>query len=186
MIAFDAFKHFLRGSRYCIGVVEGYKPFEKFDYKRIHWLDLNGYKNGWFADPFILKVEDENFTVLAEEWYYPINHGRLSKLTVARNGFRLLSVKPILQLETHLSFPYIVRDGGKLYVCPENQESGSVSIYEYDVDADRLVRPVKLIDKPLMDVQLVQNRGGINCLVFSMLQASKPTHGHYRYIQRRA
>lgn len=159
MSTFTSLKNYLRDSRYCIGFIKDYNVFDKFDYKKIHWLDLNGYKDGWFADPFIFESNEQKFTVLAEEWYYPINHGRISKLTIDRKSFELLEVKPLLQLETHLSFPLIVRENGTVYICPENYQSGAVSIYEYDVEADRLTNPVKLIDKPLLDVQILNNNG---------------------------
>lgn len=160
MSILNRLNHYLRDSRYCIGFVEGYEFPEKIDYNRIHWLDLNGYKDGWFADPFILEADIRTVTVLAEEWYYPLGHGRLSKLTICRNGFRLMAVKPILQLDTHLSFPYIIREDDKVYVCPENWESGNVWLYEYDIDSDSLVNPVKLVDKPLLDVQIFRANGG--------------------------
>lgn len=151
--------NYLRGSRYCIGFIVDYKSFEPVDYNRIHWLDLSSYKDGWFADPFILSADPQTIIVLAEEWYYPINHGRISRLKISRDEFRLLEVKPILQLETHLSFPYIFRENDIVYICPENEESGCVKIYEYDTVSDRLTRPVGLVNKPLMDVQIFKSDG---------------------------
>lgn len=145
---------YLRDARYCIGFLEDYKFPEKVDYDKIHWLDVNGYRDGWFADPFILSADSKTIVVLAEEWYYPINYGRISRLTISRDGYRLLDVSPVLQLDTHLSFPYFVRENGKIYICPENEQSGNVIIYEYDADANGLVNPVILINEPLMDVQI--------------------------------
>ena len=79
MSTFTSLKNYLRDSRYCIGFIKDYNVFDKFDYKKIHWLDLNGYKDGWFADPFIFESNERTFVVLAEEWYYPINHGRITR-----------------------------------------------------------------------------------------------------------
>ncbi len=155
----QSIKKYLRETRYCIGIIEGYKLFEPVNYNNIHWIDLNGYLDGWFADPFIFDVDDKNVTILAEEWYYPINHGRLSKLTIDRKSFKLLNVKPILQLETHLSFPYFVKEDNVVFICPENQESKSVKIYRYDEVKECLTNPVTLIDKPLMDVQIWRKDG---------------------------
>lgn len=40
-------------------------------------------------DPFIFESNERTFVVLAEEWYYPINHGRITRCKRKHNGLVL-------------------------------------------------------------------------------------------------
>src|SRR5574344_79522 len=107
---------------------------------KVKWLK-HIYKNRWFADPFILDVTDEKILVLVEEFYDPINRGRLAKLTINKHNFTLEKVETILELHTHLSFPSIRRDNDKIYVYPENYKSGKLVRYEFDEKTSKCINP---------------------------------------------
>ena len=127
-------------------------------FNSIHWLNLNGYKTGWFADPFILNVSDYSVELFVEEWEYSKKKGRLCLLNIIRENknFVLEKVTPILELETHLSFPITIEHEGKLFVYPENYESGKLSIYEYDYEECKLTNPIVIIERPLLDTQIIK------------------------------
>lgn len=72
----------------------------------VKWI-IHKYKNSWFADPFVLEVTEKEIILLVEEFYRPINRGRISKLTIDRITNVLLKCDVILELPTHLSFPLI-------------------------------------------------------------------------------
>ena len=124
--------------------------------KNVRWLDMNGYKQGWFADPFLLRMDDTNYYVLAEEFVYAKNKGRLVELTINRNKCQLKSVDVILELDTHLSFPIYFQENDQLYVYPENYQSGGVSIYLYDQQEHKLTFVKQIIDEPLLDTQITK------------------------------
>lgn len=115
----------------------------------VRWINHKS-KQSWFADPFILDVTDDEIILLVEEYYKPIGKGRISKLRVARNTQKLLNCEVVLELPTHLSFPYIFRkdsivekyikdldqdtissSDSYVYIMPENGESGHLYIYKY-------------------------------------------------------
>ena len=123
-------------------------------FKKIRWIDLGNYKHGWFADPFIYSIDENKIEIFAEEYEFYNNKGRLVCLTIAKDGYRLLKVDEILTLETHLSFPIYIKSDGKCYVYPENNESGSLKIYEYDTVKKKLINPLTIINEPLMDTQI--------------------------------
>ena len=127
-------------------------------FNSIHWLDLNGYKDGWFADPFILSVSDNNVELFVEEWEYSKEKGRICLLDIKRDGdnFVLENITPILELDTHLSFPIIIEHEDKILVYPENYESGKLNIYEYDKDERMLINPITIINSPLLDTQIIK------------------------------
>lgn len=104
----------------------------------IKWMK-HDYKDRWFADPFILDETESEIIVLVEEFSYLINRGRLSMLTVDKISFELRSVIPILELETHLSFPAIIRRNNKIYVYPENYQGGGQKVYELDLKINKLI-----------------------------------------------
>lgn len=120
------------------------KPYE------IHYV--NGMpRDRWFADPFILDYNDSTISVLVEEFCYDIRRGRIAQLTIDRNTYDLVGYKIILDLPTHLSFPFIQRINNKIYICPENSESGGWDMYEYDLPTDVLSKVKTLATEPLTD-----------------------------------
>lgn len=117
---------------------------------KIKWLN-HECKDRWFADPFILDVTDEKIYVLVEEYYYPHKRGRLAMLTIDRASNSLLKVDSILELDSHLSFPAIIRRDGKILVYPENFKGGGLKLYELDLEEPALVNGQSISDALLTD-----------------------------------
>lgn len=142
-------------------------------YSHVKWLDVGNYNAGWFADPFILEYNGNNIKLFVEEFLYESRKGRLSLLDIVIRGdkYELVRVKPILELSTHLSFPYIFRDGQKVYVLPENSQSGQVLLYRYDFMHECLIDGVRLVDCPLVD-SCVFMRNGTYYLIGSNIRKS--------------
>ena len=125
------------------GVIDG-EPL------KIRWLN-HECKDRWFADPFILDVTDDKIYVLVEEYYYPHKRGRLAMLTIDRASNSLLKVDTILELDSHLSFPAIIRRDGKILVYPENFKGGGLKLYELDLEKPALVNGKSVSDALLTD-----------------------------------
>ena len=104
---------------------------------KIRWLN-HKCKDRWFADPFILDVTEDKIYVLVEEYYYPHKRGRLAMLTIDRASNTLLKADTILELDSHLSFPAIIRRDGKILVYPENFKGGGQKLYELDLEKPKL------------------------------------------------
>lgn len=160
MKLFTKLRSILREQAYYIGFLfedEINLPQEN-RFEAIHWLNLGRYKSGWFADPFFLSVTADSVELLVEEWEYSKKKGRLCRLVIERNekDFYLKEVNPILELDTHLSFPINIQLNNKLYVYPENFESGALRIYEYDRNMDKLVKPATMLQEPLLDSQILR------------------------------
>ncbi len=120
------------------------------EFGKIHWMEYD-FTDRWFADPFILSVSDDEITVLVEELSYAINRGRLAKLIVDRHTYNLKEYKIILDKNTHMSFPMILRDGNDVVIIPENSASGECTAYRYNVKNDELTEIAVVCDKPLAD-----------------------------------
>lgn len=144
---------------YHIGFVENPDMIHKTNswYDSVRWIDSRNFdKEGWFADPFILSMDNESIVLLAEEYYYAINRGRLVKMTIRRNDYQLLRVEPILTLDTHLSYPIIWQEEQKTYIYPENYQGGALRLWEFD--GYKLANPHVLIHEPLLDSQMIKIR----------------------------
>lgn len=140
---------FLREDEMSLPVVERYS--------KIKWMDASQYEDeGWFADPFILSVNDDIMELFAEEMIYKTGRGILVYLKVDRNSCVVLEKRTILSLETHLSFPIYIEENGKIYVYPENYQSGELKIYEYDEKVKKLKNPRTIITEPLLDTQIIK------------------------------
>lgn len=111
----------------------------------------NPYKTKWFADPFIYEDAEQFLQLFVEEFDKKVKRGRIARIKIDKFTNAIVECKIILDLPTHLSFPAIYRIEDKVYVHPENSESGNSYMYEYDVDTDCLVNPVLVVDKPLTD-----------------------------------
>lgn len=153
----EKIRRYLRERSYHIGIVEKNIFHESFDFsKDVKWIDLDGYNHGWFADPFIFKVETNEIHILAEEYEYYNDKGRLVYLVVDRKSYKIKSLDVILELETHLSFPIYIIDNDKIFIYPENAEGNGFKIYEFDLQSKRLINPILLIKAPLLDTQIIK------------------------------
>ena len=97
---------------------------------QVHWLN-HDFKDRWFADPFILDLTPTEILVLAEEYRYEKPKGRIALLVVDRQTYELKFMNIVLEVDTHLSFPAIWREKGKVFVYPESWQSGELTLYEF-------------------------------------------------------
>lgn len=148
----------------------------------IAWVKRGAYKNGWFADPFILSVGQDEIIVLVEEWVDKLSRGRLTKLTIDKKDYSIRSLTPILESQTHLSFPNIWKENNKVYVYPENYQSGGLYLYEYDSANDSLINKHLLVAEPLLDAQLV--RINDTYYLFGIKESNGMLQNNYLYIYK--
>lgn len=150
----------LQSSYWNIGFVEeDIKEVLNANHLHIHWLH-HPYKDRWFADPFFLHVDDHHIILLAEEFRYQDKKGRLSKLVVNRDDYHLEALKVILEEPHHLSFPFIYRKDGQVYIIPESSQSGQTDVYTYHEETDEVQKRSTLCHLPLTDAVLVDMPDG--------------------------
>ena len=119
----------------------------------VHYMKGNK-RFQWFADPFILDVAPDSIECLVEEFSYKTMKGRIAKLVIDRKTYRLQTVKILLDLPTHLSFPFIFRKDGHIYIMPENSASGQSTMYEYSPTDDSLIPHNKVCGLPFTDATI--------------------------------
>lgn len=152
------YKRFLR-SRWELGFVRGGMDSVFADSNlEVDWI-VNPYRDRWFADPFVLDVTDDYVYVLAEEYEFKTQKGRIAKLSVNRRTLNIDDFVILLELPTHLSFPNILRKDGHVYVYPESCYSGKVDLYEYDPYQEKLVFVQTICDDAVWDSSIVNFTG---------------------------
>lgn len=120
----------------------------------VDWI-INPFQDRWFADPFILDVTEDFVYVLAEEYQFNTQKGRIAKLSVNRKTLRIEDCVILLELPTHLSFPSILRKDGHVYVYPESCQSGKLDLYELDLQQNQLVFVQTICDDEIWDSVIV-------------------------------
>ncbi len=122
--------NYLRRYKWDIGIASK-EEGHSYDNEKWDFHIVKAPKDRWFADPFLLDVTDEEIIILAEEYEHKLAKGRLAKLIIDKKSYKLKSYKIILELPTHLSFPIYYRKDDKIYIYPENSESGKCTLYLY-------------------------------------------------------
>lgn len=141
-----------------IGFIDISKAADLFKEWDIQQLKHN--EKRWFADPFILDVTNHEIMILVEEMEFNREKGRIAWLRVDKKTYDLLEYKILLELESHLSFPAIIRRNDEVYVYPENSESGKLSLYRYDFSKNVLVEEKEMISLPLTDAIYYRVKNG--------------------------
>lgn len=146
----------LSSNRYTIGFAEFDPELLENNNKtpNVRWIDETGHTTGWYADPFILKVSDDEIQVLVEEFLYKTQLGIISRITVRKKDMKVTEVFPLIDTGSHLSFPAYFRRNGKVYIYPEQGATGSLHVYEYDEETNRvekrwLLNPHDVVDSTI-------------------------------------
>lgn len=121
-------------------------------------LTFLDHTDNWFADPFIFDIRESEVDIIAEEFLSEEKKGVITMLTIRRSDNAVLSQKRILELDTHLSFPFVFRENGKVYIFPENSASGSHSAYELDSELN-VIQVRKIVSEPLVDTAIIKVDG---------------------------
>lgn len=126
------------------------------------WLK-HKYRDRFFADPFILKVNNSTIEILAEELKFNDNKGVIVRLIIDKGSAILIERIVVLEEHEHLSYSYIYRADGNVYVIPENNSSGCCKLYKYDFDKDKIYFVQNIVKLPLNDPTVFCNNDKYFC-----------------------
>ncbi|XID92845.1 hypothetical protein ACF3MZ_31090 [Paenibacillaceae bacterium WGS1546] len=101
------------------------------EFPPVEWLPE---QRDFLADPFAVRREG-GLELLAEEWSRTERKGKIAYLRLDPN-LRADQAAPwkreALELPFHLSYPFVVQDGGRLYCVPESHQNGEAALYRAD------------------------------------------------------
>ena len=84
-------------------------------------------KGGFWADPFPLQVDGRNY-IFFEELPYGAPKAHISVVEVDRHG-NASAPRKVLERDYHLSYPFLLEEGGELYMIPETADNATVEVY---------------------------------------------------------
>lgn len=114
----------------------------------VKWLK-HKYKDRFFADPFMIKEDNDNYYILAEEFIFWEEKGKISLLKVDKKDFSLQMKKTVIEEETHLSFPYCTINGK--VVTPESVKSGKTKGYLLNTDEFYVESDICILNEGIVD-----------------------------------
>lgn len=121
------------------------------------WLDDDSAR--FFADPVLWEEDGRDFLFL-EEFPYATGKGIISYTELGADGRPLFAPKPIIERAAHLSYPFLFRHGGAIYLMPENAAEGHVPLYRARRFPDEWEElPPLLPGQALHDATLFEHQG---------------------------
>jgi hypothetical protein len=90
-------------------------------------ISVNKPKNEFWADPFLFAFQKEYY-IFFEKFPYSTARGILACGKVKGND--LIEVMDVLDLEYHLSYPFIFEEEGEIYLMPETNANNRLEIYK--------------------------------------------------------
>jgi len=118
------------------------------DITEINWWK-EAPSHSYFADPFVDPENKEK--VLVELYDYKKQKGKIAAISKdAKNT-------EVLELESHLSYPFTFKYNGKNYLLPENFEAQEVKLYE--VSNGKTIHPTTLLKGKWVDPSLIYENG---------------------------
>ncbi|QZP17908.1 hypothetical protein K6112_00690 [Methylophilales bacterium] len=135
------------------------QPLLKFSQKpskkNIIWVQPdNSYQ--FFADPFGIWKNNKLY-LFVEFLDYREKKGRIDCITFDKN-LKKLSTQNVLNEKTHLSYPFLIEDGNKIYMVPESSKSGKTYIYEALNFPTKWKRVKEVIpNTPMIDTSIIKH-----------------------------
>ena len=125
----------------------------------VHWVSHH-FKDRFFADPFILSVDNDSIKVLVEEFPFFEKRGMISLLIIDKKTYELIEKRSVLKQPFHMSYPFIMRKyNGDLWVAPEASQSGFLFYYTFNDETMVLENQRVLIPEPLLDATIIDYNG---------------------------
>lgn len=146
--------HDLTDVYWSVGLVKHSMPILKN--RQIYEIIKETADINWYADPFFFSIDDKEIVFFVEEYLVSKHKGILSRLVVDRKSLKIVSKDILLELETHLSFPYYYHYDGNCYLFPENSASGNLKVYSYNIKESSLSLLGVAVDEPLTDISIIE------------------------------
>jgi hypothetical protein len=122
----------------------------------VTWLPQR--RGRFAADPFALR-RGGSLHILYEEYIERLERGQIVHRTLAEDG-TLTQPEPVLPLDVHASYPYLVEHEGETYLIPETQEAQQVVLYRaHDFPSDWRPEATLLQGAGYTDASVVHHDG---------------------------
>jgi hypothetical protein len=120
-------------------------------------IDIPNPPNHFLADPFVITVEGRDYCFL-EDFSYATRRGSVAVYELHPHGAARIGTA--LEEPFHLSFPYLFRYGGELFMCPESAENRDIRIYRcLDFPLRWALQSIPMRDVDAVDTMIFEKDG---------------------------
>lgn len=154
------FKALFNSPQWRIGYrfVEGDGVLETGSLGGVPWQVLPNAPGHFYADPFPIEVDGRHH-VFFEDLKHGTDKGIISCVTFGEDGTPG-PVTPVLEEPHHLSYPFVIADGGEIYMLPEQSQSNKLVLYRATAFPHRWVPDAVLLEGPdVNDASVVRHDG---------------------------
>ena len=138
--------------------IEGPGVMERGDLGGAPWHVLADPGRRFYADPMPI-IHDGRAYIFFEDLPHATQKGVISYVEVIANG-PVGPVRPVLEEPWHLSYPFLIGDGGQVFMIPEASASRKVTLYRADPFPGKWVRHATLLsDIDLSDATVIEHHG---------------------------
>lgn len=133
------------------------------------WLRLEPPRDRFWADPFPIQHNGRSY-IFFEELAFAAGKAHISVIEVDRHG-RASDPVRVLERDYHLSYPFLVEEGGELYMVPESAANHTVEIYRC-VDFPRKWRRERVLLDGVFAADATLHRGPDRWWMFANVAAN--------------
>jgi hypothetical protein len=138
--------------------VNGSGVFDRGDIGGTPWRNVPDPGIRFLADPFPVVWKGETW-VFVEDFEHRTQKGIISAIPFGADG-PMGSPQPVLETPWHLSYPFIIADGGEIWMIPESSAGRTVRLYRADPFPGRWVEEAVLLDDiEAADATIVRHGG---------------------------
>ncbi|WP_024574583.1 MULTISPECIES: hypothetical protein [unclassified Afipia] len=112
----------------------------------------------YYADPFLF-IADGRTHLFVEEFDQMSGKGLISASVLGSGGFE--RPKPVLETQSHLSYPHVFAHAGAIWMIPESLQSRTVDLYRAERFPDRWVHEATLLQNVEVSDATVCQHGGL-------------------------
>jgi len=124
-----------------------------------NWTWLRDDRRRYYADPFLFAYEGV-MHVFCEEFPYATRKGVISWFPLDGCGRLAKPPRVVLEASCHLSYPFVFRHEGEIWMMPEASSSRSLALYRADPFPERWTPDRLLLDNiEISDATIFEHKG---------------------------
>jgi hypothetical protein len=139
--------------------VDGADVYDRQGLSGPAWRDVPDPGLRFLADPFPAVWRGETW-LLAEDFDHRTQKGIISAIPFGADG-PSGPPRPVLETPWHLSYPFLIEDGGEIWMIPESSSDRSVRLYRADPFPTRWVEEAVLLEGIEISDATIHRQGGL-------------------------
>lgn len=138
---------------------------------------INTPKSYFLADPFWSKNCGTN-KLYCEQFNFKTQKGVISEVEI-NEDYKLVNKKVLLELNTHLSFPFILEIDNSTYLIPENADNGNLKLWDLKKMESKTLKKGNIVDPVIFE------NNGIWYLFCSILDSTENKTCHLYFTRNK-